>query len=107
MQDVDVAVKELEFAMTERGACGVMIDDHVLGTPYDDPRFRPFWEAAEELGALLLLHQHGTLVDARAGGVEDAGGVEGDRVAVQVGNGLQPGELVVDVLRAAFGDELI
>jgi aminocarboxymuconate-semialdehyde decarboxylase len=65
MQDVDVAVKELEFAMTERGACGVMIDDHVLGTPYHEPQFRPFWEAAEELGALLLFHQHGTLVDLR------------------------------------------
>jgi aminocarboxymuconate-semialdehyde decarboxylase len=65
MPDVDVAVKELEFAMNEGGACGVMIDDHVLGTPYDEPRFRPFWEAAEDLGALLLFHQHGTLVDAR------------------------------------------
>ena len=66
MQDIAVAVEELEHAVTERGACGVMIDDHVLGTPYDEPRFRPFWEAAEELGALLLFHQHSpTLVDPR------------------------------------------
>jgi aminocarboxymuconate-semialdehyde decarboxylase len=66
MQDVPVAIRELEHAMLERGACGVMIDDHVNGHTYDEPQFRPFWQAAEALGALVLFHQGGpTLVDAR------------------------------------------
>lgn len=65
MQDIDVAVEELKHAM-ELGACGVMIDDHVNGQTYDEPQFRPFWKAAEELGALILFHQGGpTLVDER------------------------------------------
>jgi aminocarboxymuconate-semialdehyde decarboxylase len=66
MQDVSVAIAELEHAMGERGACGVMIDDQVLGHTYDEPQFRPFWKAAEDLGALVLFHQGGpTLVDER------------------------------------------
>jgi aminocarboxymuconate-semialdehyde decarboxylase len=66
MQDVSVAIAELEHAMVERGACGVMIDDQVLGHTYDEPQFRPFWQAAEELGAVVLFHQGGpTLVDGR------------------------------------------
>ncbi len=66
MQDVAAAIAELEYAMVERGACGVMIDDHVKGATYDEPEFRPFWRAAEELGAVVLFHQGGpTLVDAR------------------------------------------
>jgi aminocarboxymuconate-semialdehyde decarboxylase len=66
MQDVAVAVAELEFAMLERGACGVMIDDQVSGHTYDEQQFHPFWKAAEELGALVLFHQGGpTLVDER------------------------------------------
>lgn len=68
MQDVSSAIAELEYAMLERGACGVMIDDQVNGHTYDEPQFGPFWRAAEELGALVLFHQGGpTLVDARTG----------------------------------------
>jgi aminocarboxymuconate-semialdehyde decarboxylase len=66
MQDVTTAIAELEYAMVERHACGVMIDDQVNGATYDEPQFRPFWRAAEELGAVILFHQGGpTLVDAR------------------------------------------
>jgi aminocarboxymuconate-semialdehyde decarboxylase len=65
MQDVSVAIEELEHAMRERGACGVMVDDNVNGRTWDEPEFRPFWKAAEELGAVVLFHQHGTLVDQR------------------------------------------
>jgi aminocarboxymuconate-semialdehyde decarboxylase len=66
MQDVAVAISELEHAMLERGACGVMIDDQVNGHTYDEQQFGPFWRAAEELGALVLFHQGGpTLVDER------------------------------------------
>lgn len=66
MQDVAVAIEELEYAMRERGACGVMVDDHVNGQTWDEPQFRPFWKAAEELGAIVLFHQAGsTMVDGR------------------------------------------
>jgi aminocarboxymuconate-semialdehyde decarboxylase len=66
MQDVAMAISELEHAMLECGACGVMVDDHVNGHTWDEPKFRPFWQAAEELGAVVLFHQAGsTLVDQR------------------------------------------
>ncbi len=66
MQDVREAIAELERAMTVLGLAGAMIGDHVNGTMYDDSRFAPFWSAAEELGAILFLHQASpTLVASR------------------------------------------
>lgn len=49
MQDVNAAIAEMERAITELGLKGVMLDDHVNGVTFDDPRFHPFWNAAEEL----------------------------------------------------------
>ena len=57
MQDVRAAIVELERAMTTLGLKGAMINDHVNGRTYDDPAFLPFWKAAEQLGAVLLIHQ--------------------------------------------------
>lgn len=57
MQDTDSAVAELERAVRELGLAGVMIGDHVNGETYDDPRFRPFWAAVQDLGALVFFHQ--------------------------------------------------
>lgn len=57
MQDVAVAIDEMHRAVGELGLRGVMIGDHVNGRTYDEPRFRPFWKAAEELGAIVFLHQ--------------------------------------------------
>ncbi len=57
MQDVNAAIAEMERAMTGLGLKGVMIDDHVNGVTLDDPRFYPFWKAAEELNAFILIHQ--------------------------------------------------
>jgi aminocarboxymuconate-semialdehyde decarboxylase len=51
MQDTDLAVAELTRAIRDLGLRGVMIDDHVNGQTYDDPRFDAFWEAAAALGA--------------------------------------------------------
>jgi aminocarboxymuconate-semialdehyde decarboxylase len=66
MQDVDRAVAEMRYAMTELGYRGVTINDHVNGATLDDPRFDPFWQAAETLGAVVFFHQCGpTLVKAR------------------------------------------
>ena len=57
MQDVPAAIAELERAVTSLGFKGAMINDHVNGRTYDDPAFLPFWRAAEQLGAVLLIHQ--------------------------------------------------
>ena len=57
MQDVRAAIAELERAMTTLGLKGAMINDHVNGRTYDDPAFLPFWKAAEQMGAVLLIHQ--------------------------------------------------
>lgn len=56
LQDTDAAVKELRRIMAA-GMVGVMIGDHVNGENYDEDRFSPFWEVAEELGALVFFHQ--------------------------------------------------
>ncbi len=57
MQDVRAAIAELERAVATLGFKGAMINDHVNGRTYDDPAFLPFWRAAEQLGAVLLIHQ--------------------------------------------------
>jgi aminocarboxymuconate-semialdehyde decarboxylase len=67
MQDVKVAIAELERCMTQLGLKGVEINDHVNGRTLDEPEFRPFWRAAEQMGALIFFHQGGeTLVSARS-----------------------------------------
>lgn len=66
LQDTRAAIEELDRAMNVCGCSGVMIGDHVRGVMYDDPRFRPFWKAAEEMRALVFLHQASpTLVSTR------------------------------------------
>jgi aminocarboxymuconate-semialdehyde decarboxylase len=66
MQDVTAAVAELERCMTQLGLKGVEINDHVNGRTLEEPEFRPFWKAAEALGALVFFHQASeTLVTPR------------------------------------------
>jgi len=66
MQDIGRAVAELDRAMNVLGLAGAMIGDHVNGTMYDDPGFRPLWKAAEEMRAIVFLHQASpTLVASR------------------------------------------
>ncbi len=67
MQDVKGAIAELERAMTTLKLKGVEINDHVNGKTLDEPEYRPFWKAAEQLGALVFFHQGGeTLVSPRS-----------------------------------------
>jgi aminocarboxymuconate-semialdehyde decarboxylase len=66
MQDVKAAIVEMERCMTRLGLKGVEINDHVNGRTMDEPDFRPFWKAAEEMGAVVFFHQAGeTLVTSR------------------------------------------
>ena len=57
MQDIPAAVAEMERSVVQMGMKGVMIDDKVNGRTYDQPEFLPFWKAAEQMGALVLIHQ--------------------------------------------------
>ncbi|MSQ06516.1 MAG: amidohydrolase [Dehalococcoidia bacterium] len=68
MQDVPAAIDELERAVTQLGLKGAMIDDKVRGRTYDEPEFLPFWKAAEQMGAVIFIHQLGgdTSVKGRA-----------------------------------------
>ena len=62
MQDVGESVAELERAVTQLGLKGAMIGDHVNGKTYDEPEFFPLWQAAEQMGAVMLIHQGGPTV---------------------------------------------
>jgi len=55
LQDVDLAVKELERIM-RAGLKGVEIGTHVNGVYPGDEQFRPFWEACESLDAFVFIH---------------------------------------------------
>jgi aminocarboxymuconate-semialdehyde decarboxylase len=57
MQDPQRAVKEMTRGMRDLGLTGFMIDDHVNGLTYDLDMFTPVWEAAQDLGVFLLIHQ--------------------------------------------------
>lgn len=59
LQDVDAAIAELDFAVTELGLRGVEICTNVNGLDLDDRRFLPFFARASELGAVVLIHPHG------------------------------------------------
>ncbi|HVL35120.1 MAG TPA: amidohydrolase family protein [Burkholderiales bacterium] len=56
LQDVEAAVRELEYVRRELGFAGVEIASHVNGTSIGDPRFEPFFAAAEALGAAVFVH---------------------------------------------------
>jgi aminocarboxymuconate-semialdehyde decarboxylase len=57
MQDVQAAVGELQRVMLDLHFKGVMVNDHVNRRTFDEPEFRPFWSAAEQLGAVVFFHQ--------------------------------------------------
>jgi aminocarboxymuconate-semialdehyde decarboxylase len=56
LQDVDAAIQELDYAVKTLKFSGVEIASHVNGTSIGDPRFEPFFAAAEELGAAVFVH---------------------------------------------------
>ncbi len=56
LQDVDHAIRELEFAVSTLGLAGIEVGSNVGGVPIGDPRFFPFFEAAEALDAAIFVH---------------------------------------------------
>ena len=56
VQDVKSAIDELEHAVTKLGLKGAELDTHVNGEQWDEPKFLPFFKAAEQMGAVLFYH---------------------------------------------------
>jgi aminocarboxymuconate-semialdehyde decarboxylase len=56
MNNPDAAVKEIDRAITELGACGAQIHSNVNGRALDDPAFYPVFERLERLGKPVFLH---------------------------------------------------
>lgn len=56
LQDLGLAIGELEHAVTRLGLAGVEIGTNVNGTPIGAPEFEPFFAAAADLGAAIFIH---------------------------------------------------
>jgi aminocarboxymuconate-semialdehyde decarboxylase len=56
MQEVKSAIDELERAVTRLGLKGAELDTQVNGEQWDEAKFRPFFKAAEAMGAVLFFH---------------------------------------------------
>ncbi len=56
MQNVKAAIAELDYAVNKLGLKGAELDTEVNGEQWDEPKFLPFFKAAESMGALLLYH---------------------------------------------------
>lgn len=56
MQDVDLAIQELERCVLELKMPGVEIGSNINNKNLSDPSFMPFWEAAESFGAAVFVH---------------------------------------------------
>jgi aminocarboxymuconate-semialdehyde decarboxylase len=59
MTDGHEAAKELERCVKQLGFTGVEILTNVAGKELSDPAFAPFWQKAEQLGALVMIHPNG------------------------------------------------
>jgi len=56
LQDPHLAATEVEAVMTGSRLSGVEVPTSVAGLYLGDPRFEPFWEAAEATAALVFVH---------------------------------------------------
>jgi aminocarboxymuconate-semialdehyde decarboxylase len=56
LQDPDAALSELEYVLKTLKFSGVEIASHVNGTSIGDPKFEPFFAAAEQMGAAIFVH---------------------------------------------------
>lgn len=65
LQSPDEAAAELKRCMGQLGLKGVMILTNVDGEEVGGDRFEPFWRAAEETGALVMIHPNGFTEGAR------------------------------------------
>src|SRR6202030_4149567 len=60
-QDLGVALKELDYAVSRLGLKVANVSSNASGVYLGDPHFRPFWEAVRDRGVTVLIHPHGVL----------------------------------------------
>ncbi len=56
LQDVDLAIKEMERCVTDLKMPGLEIGSNINGDNLSDKKFFPFYKRAEELGCALFVH---------------------------------------------------
>lgn len=56
MQDIDLAIAELQRVTGDLGCRGIEIGSNINGVPIGDPRFHPLFAEAERLGAGVFVH---------------------------------------------------
>lgn len=56
LQDVDLAIRELEYCVRSLGFAGVEVGSNINGRPIGAPEFDPFLEACDALGAAVFVH---------------------------------------------------
>jgi aminocarboxymuconate-semialdehyde decarboxylase len=56
LQDIDLAIKEMERCVSELKMPGLEIGSNINGINLSDPAFFPFYKRAEELGCSLFVH---------------------------------------------------
>ena len=59
LQEPEIAVRELDYIMNDLKLKGVEILTNVDGQELSDPKFRPFFAKAEQLGAFIMMHPNG------------------------------------------------
>jgi aminocarboxymuconate-semialdehyde decarboxylase len=68
LQDTEMAIEELDHAITALDLRAVSIPSSVACEPLDTPRLAPFWARVEQLGVPLFIHPtDGTLLDVLDG----------------------------------------
>ncbi len=89
VQDVKLAIDELERAVTVLGLKGAELDTQVNGEQWDEAKFLPLFKAAESMGAVLFFHpqpQHNFLMQRtpRDGLVNSLGVILDDAIVVAI-----------------------
>ena len=59
LQDVDLAIAEMDRAVDVLGFKGLQIGGTIAGHNLDELRFRPFWQAVSAKGIPVILHPNG------------------------------------------------
>lgn len=59
LQDIDMAITEMDRVVDELGFKGLQIGGTIAGHNLDEPRFRPFWQAVAAKGIPVILHPDG------------------------------------------------
>jgi aminocarboxymuconate-semialdehyde decarboxylase len=67
LQAPELAAEELRFAIEELGMVAVEIATSVVEAELDDPALEPFWDAAEALDAVVLVHPFASIGSERLG----------------------------------------